>query len=61
MRIACGMRRVPEMQGVVGVTSAEAGNEVILVGLDGVFCSVGVMKVWRNELELYVGIVQKLF
>ena len=41
---------VPEMQGCVGVAIAEAGNEVILVGLDDTFGSVGVMKVQRNEL-----------
>ena len=52
---------VPEMQGEVGVADTEAGNEVILVCLDGSFCGVGVMKVWRNELELYAEIVQKCF
>ena len=52
---------VPEIQGGVGAAATEAGNEVILVGLDGAFCGVGKMKVWRNELELYAGIVQKLF
>ena len=52
---------VPDMQGEVGVAATEAGNEVILVCLDGAFCGVGVMKVRRNELELYAGIVQKCF
>ena len=52
---------VPETQGEVGVADTEAGDEVILLGLDGAFCGVGAMKVWRNELELYAGIAQKLF
>ena len=56
-----GNEAVLEMQGEVGVAATEAGDEVILVGLYGAFCGVGAMKVWRNELELYVGIVQKLF
>ena len=56
-----GGETVPEMQGEVGVAATEAGDKVILVGLDGAFCGVGVMKVWRNELELYAGIAQKLF
>ena len=47
---------VPEMQGVVEVASTEAGNEVILVGLDCAFYGVGVMKVWGHELEIYAGI-----
>ena len=52
---------VPEMQGGVGVATTEAGDEVILVGLDGAFRGVGAMHVRRNELEIYAGIVQKLF
>ena len=39
--------------------STEAGNEVILVGLDGAFGGVGAMTVQRNELELDAGIMQK--
>ena len=38
-----GYEAVPEMQGEVGVSATEAGNEVILVGLDGVFGGVGAM------------------
>ena len=34
---------------------------MVFVGLDGAFCGVGAMKVWRNELEIYAGIAQKLF
>ena len=49
------------MQGEVGVAAAEAGNKVILLVLDGTFCGVVATKVWRNELELYAGIAQKLF
>ena len=56
-----GDEAVPEMQGEVGVAATEAGDEVILVGLDGAFCGVGAMKVWGNELEPYAGITQKLF
>ena len=41
---------VPEMQGEVGITTAEAGDEVILVGLDGGFGGVGAMQVRRKEL-----------
>ena len=52
---------VPEMQGGVGVTTTEAGNKVILVGLDGAFGGVGGMKVWRNELELDAGTTQNFF
>ena len=52
---------VPEMQGEVGVTTTEAGYEVILVGLDGAFGGVCAMQVWRNELEIDTGIAQKLF
>ena len=43
-----GDEAVPEMQGEVGVASTEAGDEVILVGLDGAFGGVGAMKVRRN-------------
>ena len=47
---------VPEMQGEVGVADTEAGNEVILVGLDCAFYVVGASKVWGNVLEPYAGI-----
>ena len=56
-----GDEMVPEIQGEVGVAATDAGNEVILVGLDGAFCGIGVMKVWGNELEPYTEIAQKLF
>ena len=56
-----GDEAVPEMQGEVGVAATEADDEVILVDLDGAFYGVGAMKVWRNELELYARITQKLF
>ena len=56
-----GDEAVPDMQGEVGVAVTEAGDEVILVGLDGAFCGVGAMKVWGNELEPYAGIAQKKF
>ena len=52
---------VPEIQGEVEVATTEAGDDVILVGLDGSFGGVGVMQVWRNELEINAGIAQKLF
>ena len=54
-----GDEAVPETQGEFGVAATGAGDNVILVGLDGAFCGVGAMKVWRNELELYAGIAQK--
>ena len=44
------------MQGKVGVTTAEAGYEMILVGLDDAFDGVGTMQVQRNELEIDSGI-----
>ena len=56
-----GDEAVPEMQGEVGVATTEAGNEVILVGLDGAFSRIGAMKVRSNKLELDSGIAQKLF
>ena len=43
---------VPEMQREVGIASAQAGDEVILVSLDFLFCNVGVMQVWGHELKL---------
>ena len=52
---------VPEMQGEVRVATNEAGDEVILVGLDGAFDGVCAMQVRRNELETNTGIAQKLF
>ena len=52
---------VPEMQWEVKVTTTEAGDEVILVGLDGAFGGVCAMQVRRNELEIDAGIEQKLF
>ena len=56
-----GYEEVPEMQGGVGFTDTGSGDEVILVGLDGAFCGVGAMKLWRNKFELYAGIAHKLF
>ena len=56
-----GDEAVPEVQREIGVAATEAGDEVILVGLDGAFYGVGAMKVLRNKLELYAGISQKLF
>ena len=56
-----GDEAVPEIHGEVGVAANESGNEVILVGLDGAFCGIGAMQVWRNELKLYAGIAYKLF
>ena len=47
---------VPEMQGELGLANTEAGDEVILVGLDGVFGGVGAIQVWRKELEIDAGI-----
>ena len=47
------------MQGGFGVAATEAGDEAVFVGLDGALCGIGAMKMWRNELELYSGIVQK--
>ena len=35
-----GDEAVPDMQGGVGVAATEAGDEVILVGLDGAFCGL---------------------
>ena len=52
---------VPEMQEEVGVASAQAGDELILVSLDCMFCGVGTVKVWGNELELDTGFAQKSF
>ena len=52
---------VPEMQGEVRVATAEAGDEVILVALDGAFGGVCTMQVRRNELEIDARIAQKLF
>ena len=43
---------VPDMQGEVWVTAAQACDEVILVILDCTFCGIGAMKVWGHELEL---------
>ena len=54
-----GDEAVPEMQVEFGVVATEAVDEVILVGLDGTLCNVGVMKVWGNELEPYAEIAQK--
>ena len=56
-----GDEAVPDMQGGVGVAATEAGDEVILVSFYCVFCGVGAMKVWGNELEPYAGIAQKSF
>ena len=52
---------VPEMQWEVWVATAEAGDEVILLRLDGAFCGVCAMEVQRNEFEIDAGIAQKLF
>ena len=52
---------VPEMQGEVRIATTQAGDEVILVSLDGTFGGVGAMQVRRNELEIDSGILQKLF
>ena len=56
-----GDETVPEMQGEVGIEYTEYSNEVIFVGLDGAFCGVAATTMWRNKLELYAGIAQKLF
>ena len=52
---------VPEMQGGFGVATTEAGDKLILIGLDGAFGGVGAMQVQKNELEIDAGIAQKLF
>ena len=39
---------VPEIQWEVRVATTEAGDEVIIVGLDGAFSGVGAMKVRTN-------------
>ena len=52
---------VPEMQMEVRVSTNEADDKVILVGLNGAFGGVFAMQVRRNELEIDAGIVQKLF
>ena len=39
-------------QGEVRVATTEAGDKVILVGLDGAFGGVCAMQVLRNELEI---------
>ena len=43
---------VPEMQGKVCVSAAQARDEVILVILDCTFCGVDVMKVWGTSWNL---------
>ena len=48
-------------QGESEVAAAEAGDEMIPVGLDCTFCGVGAMKVWGNKLEPYAVIAQKSF
>ena len=52
---------VPEMQVGFGVASTEAGDELVLLGLDCALCGVGAVKVWGHELESYAGIAQKRF
>ena len=52
---------VPDMKEEVRFATTEAGDKVILVGLDGAFGGVCAMQVWRNELEIDTGIAQKLF
>ena len=52
---------VPDMQWEVRVATTEARDNVILVGLDDAFGSVGAMQMRRNELEIDAGIAQKLF
>ena len=52
---------VPDMQGGVGVPTTEAGDEVILVGLDGAFGGVDAMQVRKNQLKIDAGIAQKMF
>ena len=47
---------VPEMQREVWVADAQAGDEMILVILDGSFYGVSAMKVWGHELELDTGL-----
>ena len=52
---------VLEVQGEVGVTAAQDGDEVIFVCLDCTFCGFGAVKVWGNELELDTVFAQKRF
>ena len=46
------MRQSRRCKGKLGLQLLRPDNELILIGLDGAFCGVGAMKVWRNELEL---------
>ena len=39
------------MKGKIRGATAESGNKMILVGLDGPFGCVGAMKMGENELE----------
>ena len=52
---------VPEMQWEVRFATTEAGDKVILVGLDGAFGGVCTMQVQKNELEIDAGILQICF
>ena len=42
-QVGLGDKVVPETEWKVGVTGAEAGDEVVLVGLNGTLCNVGSM------------------
>ena len=50
---------VLEVQGEVGVTAAQDGDEVILVCLDCTFCGVGTRKVWGTSWNLTVNRAEK--
>ena len=49
------------MQREEGVAADEARNQVVLVGGDGAFRGIGVVQVWRNELESDAGVSHELF
>ncbi len=46
-----GGKLVPKLDGKVHIGGAESTNESILESLDGLFCTIGAVIAWFNELE----------
>jgi len=42
------------VQGELLISAAKAGNEVVFECADGTFCSIAMMDLWQDQLEIHI-------